>query len=94
MTQLTDIENNLALVIALEHSKMTVMNDLARCFEQLTVINTDFQQIAQVWKKSAIESQRAVQTMIDGIGAFDSEGKIKAWLDSHKLNPLWMENDE
>lgn len=89
--ELSDIENNLALIVALEKSKVEVMNDLARCFKQLTVINTDFQESSDIWATSAIESSKAVATLMEGIEAFDSDGKIRAWLEQHNLNPMWME---
>lgn len=88
--ELTEIENNLALIIALETSKVSVMNELARCFKQLTVINTSFQESSDVWRDSAIESGKAIQTMMGGIEAFDADGKIRSFLEQHVLNPIWM----
>lgn len=89
--QLSDIHNDLALMVALESSKLEVMQHLTKCFEQLIVINTNFRQVAEVWKNSAKESRESIKIMMEGIDAFDSEGVIRAFMDNYKLNALWME---
>lgn len=94
MNELSEIEHNLALLVALEQSKMETMNELARCFNQLRVINTDFRNSAEVWSTSAKESQKAIQIMIEGLTAFDSEGKIRAFLEVNQIYPLWGKKND
>ena len=91
MNELSDMENNLALMVAIEETKIAVMDELAMNFQQATVINSNFKTLAEVWRQAAIDSRESSKGLMEGVKAFDYEGKIKAFLETHELNPLWME---
>jgi len=87
--QLTDMQNNLALVLALEDTKILIMKQLAKQFKQAANLFPNLNETADAF----IQSAEQLQTINDGTKKlFESlglAGNMKDFLDNHQLKPLW-----
>ena len=88
--KLSNIENNLAVMVSLTQAQIDVMESLADQYEKLTEVSSDFEVARDVWKQSANDTKNAVELQMAGLEAFDKQGKVKAFLDSHKLEAKWV----
>ncbi len=88
--KLSSIENNLAVMVALTMAQVDTMESLASQYEKLMEVSGDFEAARDVWKQSALDTKDAVELQMAGLEAFDKQGKVKAFLGSHKREARWV----
>ncbi len=89
--ELSNIENNLALLVALNKAMLTVTEDLADQYTKLVEVSMDFKPVAQTWEQSGQDIKSTITIMETALEALDATGKVREFLESHMIHPVWME---
>ena len=92
--KLSNIENNLALLVGLTQVQVKVQESLADQYEKLIEVSENFRAAAGVWKQSAIDTENAVELQMAGLDIFDHEGKVRSFLEHNELFTMWEKKDE
>lgn len=88
--KLSNIENNLAVMVGLTQAQVDIMESLADQYEKLMIVSEDFEAARDVWKQSAIDIKTALELQMAGLAVYDTKGKVKAFLESHRLDARWV----
>ena len=88
--KLSNIENNLAVIIALTEAQADTMESLTEQYEKLMEVSSNFEAARDVWEESAVNTRNAIQLQMAGLDVFDKQGKVKEFLESHKLEVKWV----
>jgi hypothetical protein len=91
--KLSPIENNLAVIVALTQAQVDTMEVLADKCEKLMEVSEDFEVAYDVWKQAAIDTENAVELQMAGLAIYDTTGKVKAFLESHRLEVKWVKKE-
>ena len=89
-TKLSGVENNLAVMVSLTQAQADVMESLAEQFYTLATISEDFRATGDVFKQSAIETRKSIDTQMVGLRAYDKSGKVESFLKSFRLDAKWV----
>ena len=82
--KLSNIENNLALIVGLTQVQIKVQESLVDQCEKLTEVSEDFREMAETCRQSVIGFKDVSELQIATLGP-----KIKLFLEGHQLFTMW-----
>lgn len=91
MPELSDLQNNFAMIVEIDRLKIEIMGNMAEQFEMLGQVVPQLKGAAQVFRNTVERLIPLEETSKKGMQEFDMDGSIQQFLENHELGVLWKE---